>query len=117
RTHRHPYFRPRYARIARTFHAHHFACSGGAMSSRRIRKGDDVIVNTGKDRGRRGAVLEVLPNDRVLVEGLNIVKKHVRPNPNEGIQGGIEPREMPLHVSKVMLYNPQTGKGERVGFK
>jgi len=87
------------------------------MSSRRIRKGDDVIVNTGKDRGRRGAVLEVLPNDRVLVEGLNIVKKHVRPNPNEGIQGGIEPREMPLHVSKVMLYNPQTGKGERVGFK
>lgn len=87
------------------------------MSSKRIRKGDDVIVNAGKDRGRRGTVIALRNDDRVVVEGLNMAKKHVRPDPNQGIQGGIEAREMPLHISNVMLYNPQTQKGERVGFK
>lgn len=87
------------------------------MSSKRIRKGDEIIVNTGKDRGRRGTVLGLRGEDRVLVEGVNLAKKHVRPDPNSGIQGGIEAREMPLHISNVMLYNPQTEKGERVGFK
>lgn len=87
------------------------------MSSQRIRRDDEVIVNAGKDRGRRGTVLEVGKDGRVLVEGINMAKKHIRPDPNQGIQGGIEPREMPLHISNVMLYNPQTEKGERVGFK
>ncbi len=87
------------------------------MSARRIRKGDEVIVGSGKDRGRRGTVLVVRADDRVLVEGLNIAKKHVKPDPNQGIQGGIEEREMPLHVSNVMVYNPQSQKGERIGFK
>ena len=83
----------------------------------KIRKGDEVIVIAGKDRNRRGTVLQIIDNERVLIEGINIAKKHVRPDPNAGIQGGIEEREMPLHVSNVMLYNPQTEKGERVGFK
>jgi len=87
------------------------------MSAKRIRKGDDVIVNAGKDRGRRGTVIALRGEDRVVVEGLNMAKKHVRPDPNQGIQGGIEAREMPMHISNVMLYNPQTQKGERVGFK
>lgn len=87
------------------------------MSSSKIRNGDEVMVVSGKDRGRRGTVTRVLVNDKVVVEGINMVKKHVRPDPNAGIQGGIEEREMPLHVSNVMLYNPQTDKGERVGFK
>lgn len=87
------------------------------MSSQRIRKGDEVIVNAGKDRGRRGTVLAVRRDGRVLVEGINQAKKHVRPDPNQGIQGGIEAHEMPLNRSNVMLYNPQTDKGERIGFK
>lgn len=87
------------------------------MSSQRIRKGDQVIVNCGKDRGHRGTVLEIRQDDRVLVEGINMAKKHVKPDPNQGIQGGIEAREMPLHISNVMLYNQDTDKGDRVGFK
>jgi len=87
------------------------------MSSQRIRKGDQVIVNCGKDRGQRGTVLEVRQDNRVLVEGVNMAKKHVKPDPNAGIQGGIEAREMPLHISNVMLYNQATEKGDRVGFK
>lgn len=87
------------------------------MSMQRIRKGDEVILVAGKDKGRRGTVLEVRQDNRVLVEGLNIAKKHVKPDPNQGIAGGIEDREMPLHISNVMLYNPDSGRGERVGFK
>ena len=87
------------------------------MAMQRIRKGDEVIAIAGKDKGRRGTVLGVRDDGRVLVEGLNIAKKHVRPNPNEGIQGGIEDREMPLHASNVMLFNPQTEKGDRVGYR
>ncbi|UCG72675.1 MAG: 50S ribosomal protein L24 [Chromatiales bacterium] len=83
----------------------------------RLRKGDEVIVITGKDKGRRGTILNVIEDDRVLVENVNVVKKHQKPNPNAGIQGGIIEKEMPLDVSNVMLFNPQTGKGDRVGFR
>ena len=83
----------------------------------RLRKGDEVIVITGKDKGRRGTVLRMLDRDRVLVENINVVKKHQKPNPNAGVPGGIVEKEMPLDASNVMLFNPQTGKGDRVGFK
>ncbi len=82
----------------------------------KIRKGDEVIIRTGKDKGRRGTVLRILKDGRVLVEGVNVAKKHVRPNPNVGEPGGIVDREMPLEVSNVQVYNPKSKKGERVGF-
>jgi large subunit ribosomal protein L24 len=84
--------------------------------ARKIRKGDDVIVLAGKDKGKRGTVLRVL-DDKVVVENINLAKKHVKPNPNRGEQGGIIDKEMPLNVSNVALYNPATDKGDRVGFK
>jgi large subunit ribosomal protein L24 len=84
---------------------------------KKIRKGDTVILIAGRDKGRRGAVIEVLADDRVRVEGLNMVKKHQRPNPQVGQQGGIIEREAPLHVSNVLLFNPATQKGDRVGFR
>jgi large subunit ribosomal protein L24 len=85
---------------------------------RKIRKGDDVVVTTGKDNGKRGTVLRVLPEvDKLVVENVNIVKKHTKPNPQAGVAGGIVEKEMPVHVSNVMLYNPQTKKGDRVGFR
>lgn len=84
----------------------------------KIRKGDEVIVIAGKDKGRRGTVLRVLRDkDRVVVEGANIVKKHVRGNPQRGESGGILEREAPLHISNVALYNPKTEKADRVGIK
>ena len=83
----------------------------------KIRKGDKIEVLAGKDKGKQGTVLEVREDNRVLVEGVNMVKKHVRPNPNVGETGGIVDREAALHVSNVALVNPATGKGERVGFK
>ncbi len=83
----------------------------------RIRKGDDVVVIAGRDKGRRGTVVSFKGEDRVVVEGLNMVKKHVKPNPNLGIQGGIEEREAPIHLSNVMLFNPKTEKGDRVSYK
>ncbi|HEC29137.1 MAG TPA: 50S ribosomal protein L24 [Gammaproteobacteria bacterium] len=84
---------------------------------RRIKKGDEVIVITGKDKGRRGTVVNVLEDNRVVVENINIVKKHTKPNPNAGVAGGIIDKEMPINISNVMLYNPVTKKGDRVGFK
>ena len=84
----------------------------------RIKKGDDVIVIAGKDKGRRGTVLNVIPADeKVLVEGVNVVRKHQKPNPNAGVQGGIVEQERAIHVSNVMLFNPVSGKGDRVGIK
>lgn len=83
---------------------------------KRIRKGDEVIVTTGRSKGQKGAVLRVM-DDRLLVENVNMVKKHTRPDPNRGTQGGIIEREAPIHVSNVALYNPATGKGDRVAFK
>jgi large subunit ribosomal protein L24 len=85
---------------------------------RKIRKGDDVVVTNGKDSGKRGTVLRVLSDsDKLVVENVNIVKKHTKPNPQRGVPGGIVEKEMPIHVSNVMLYNPQTKKGDRVGFR
>ena len=82
----------------------------------KIRKGDQVVVTTGREKGKRGTVLRVLES-KVLVEGVNRVKKHQRPNPMKGQTGGIIEKEAPLHLSNVMLVNPATGKGDRVGFK
>jgi large subunit ribosomal protein L24 len=83
----------------------------------KIRKGDDVIVTAGRDKGKRGTVLRRLDAEHVIVEGINKVKKHQRPNPMKGIQGGIIDREMPIHVSNVALFNPQTKQADRVGIK
>ena len=83
----------------------------------KIRKGDEIVVITGKDKGRRGTVLEVLSDLRVLVEGINIAKKHQKPNPNMGVAGGIVDREMPLDISNVAVFNPKTKKGGRVGIQ
>jgi len=82
----------------------------------KIRKGDEVIVRTGKDKGRRGTVLEVFDDGRLLIEGVNLAKKHTKPNPNIGEQGGIVDKAMPLDVSNVLVFNPKSKKGERVGF-
>lgn len=83
----------------------------------KILKGDDVVVTTGRDKGRRGTVLRCLDDGYLLVEGVNRVKKHVRPNPMKGVAGGIVEKEMPIHLSNVALFNPATQKGGRVGFK
>ena len=84
---------------------------------RRIRKGDEVVVIAGKDKGKRGNVLRVMPNGRVVVSDVNMVKRHTKPNPGRGVPGGIVEKEMSVDASNVMLYNPQSGKGDRVGFR
>lgn len=83
----------------------------------KIRKGDEVIVIAGKDKGKRGAVVLRVDAEHVVVEGINRVKKHVKPNPVKGVVGGVVDKDMPLHVSNVSLYNPATKKADRVGFK
>ena len=84
---------------------------------RKIRKGDQVVLLSGRDKGRRGAVLQVLANGRLLVEGINKVKKHQKPNPQGGKQGGIVEKEMPLAASKVAIWNAAAKSGDRVGIK
>jgi large subunit ribosomal protein L24 len=84
---------------------------------RKIKKGDDVVVLTGKDKGKRGTVLRVLDDNHIVVENVNTVKKHQKPNPQRGVPGGIVDKEMPLHVSNVGLYNPAKDGADRVGFK
>ena len=83
----------------------------------KIRKGDEVIVITGKDKGKRGAVLTRVDAERLVVEGVNRAKKHVKPNPVKGVVGGIVEKDMPIHISNVALYNPATKKADRVGVK
>jgi large subunit ribosomal protein L24 len=83
----------------------------------KIRKGDEVIVTTGKDNGRRGTVLQIFDDGRVLIEGVNLAKKHVKPNPNIGEQGGIQDKAMPVDISNVLVFNPKSKKGERVGIR
>jgi large subunit ribosomal protein L24 len=83
----------------------------------KIRKGDDVVVIAGRDKGKRGAVLVRVDEEHLLVEGVNRVKKHVRPNPMKGQAGGIVEKEMPIHLSNVALFNPATQKADRVGVK
>jgi len=84
---------------------------------RKIKKGDDVIIISGKDKGKRGTVLTMVDSDLVVIEGVNKVKKHQRPNPNKGSPGGIVEMEKPSHISNVAIYNPSTQKPDRVGFK
>jgi large subunit ribosomal protein L24 len=83
----------------------------------KIRKGDDIIVRTGKDKGKSGRVTKILKDDKVLVEGINQVKKNQKPNPNAGVSGGIIVKDMPIDISNIGLYNPATKKADRVGFK
>ena len=83
----------------------------------KIRKGDEVVVITGKDKGKRGTVLIRVDEDHVLVEGVNRAKKHVKPNPMKGVAGGIVDKDMPIHLSNVALFNHATKKADRVGFK
>jgi large subunit ribosomal protein L24 len=83
----------------------------------KIRKGDEVIVIAGRSKGQRGTVLKRLDDNRLLVENVNMIKKHVKPNPNTGETGGIIDREAPIQQSNVMIFNPQTEKGDRIGFK
>jgi large subunit ribosomal protein L24 len=84
---------------------------------RKIRKGDDVVVLTGKDKGKRGTVLRVVDDGHVVVENVNMVKKHQKPNPQRGEPGGILDKEMPLHISNIGLYNPVKDGPDRVGFR
>lgn len=83
----------------------------------KIKKGDEIVVIAGKDKGRRGSVLRVTKGGRLVVENMNMVKRHTKPNPNAGQPGGIIDKEMPMDVSNVMLWNADTSKGDRVGFK
>ena len=83
----------------------------------KIRKGDKVILNTGKDKGKQGIVLNILKNNRVVVEGLNMVKKHTKPNPAKGDQGGLVSKEMPINISNIAIYNSKSNKTDKVNFK
>lgn len=84
---------------------------------KRIHKGDEVIVTTGRSKGTRGHVIRVLEKDRLLVENVNMVKRHTKSDPGRDVQGGIIEKEAPIHVSNVAMFNPGTGKADRVGFK
>ncbi|HIO91368.1 MAG TPA: 50S ribosomal protein L24 [Leucothrix mucor] len=84
---------------------------------KKIRKGDNIVVISGKDNGRQGKVSQVLSNGKVLVQGVNLAKKHQKGNPNAGIAGGIIDKELPINISNIMVVNSATGKGDRVGIK
>lgn len=84
---------------------------------RKLQKGDEVIVITGKDKGKRGAISKVLDSGRVMVENINVVRKHQKPNPNLGVPGGIVDKEMPVDASNVAIFNSASGKADRVGFQ
>ena len=84
---------------------------------RKIRKGDEVIVIAGRDKGKRGTVLRRVDDDHLLVDGVNVVKKHVKPNPMKGTAGGVVDKTMPIHQSNVAIYNAATSKADRVGIK
>jgi len=83
----------------------------------KIRKGDQVIVLTGRDKGKRGTVTQRVDEEKVLVEGVNVVKKHVKPNPMKGTTGGVVDKTLPIHQSNLAIFNPATGKADRVGIK
>lgn len=84
---------------------------------RKVKKGDDVIVIAGKDKGKRGTVARLIGPDRLIIENINIIKRHVKPNPARGISGGIVEKEAALHISNIALFNPVTKKADRVGFR
>lgn len=81
----------------------------------KIKQGDEIVVRVGKDRGKRGKVSQIAANGIVLVEGINVAKKNQKPNPNQGVSGGIIEKEMPIHISNLGIYNPETGKPDRIG--
>ncbi|MEN8177335.1 MAG: 50S ribosomal protein L24 [Pseudomonadota bacterium] len=83
----------------------------------KIKKGDEIVVLAGKDKDKRGTVIKMVGDDRVVVENINMAKKHTKPNPNKGEPGGILDKEMPMHISNIALFNPATGKADRAGFK
>ena len=83
----------------------------------KIRKGDDVVVLSGRDKGKRGTVLQIIENNRILVDNVNVIKKHVKPNPNRGETGGIIEKEAPIQISNVALFNPNSNNADRVGYK
>ena len=83
----------------------------------KIRKGDDVVVLSGRDKGKRGTVLQIIANNRILVDNVNVIKKHVKPNPNRGETGGIIEKEAPIQISNVALFNPNSNRADRVGYK
>lgn len=87
------------------------------MGMSKIRKGDEVIVIAGRDKGKRGTVSRIISGEQLLVEGVNVVKRHTRPNPSKGTTGGIIEKEMPIHRSNIALYNPQLSKADRIGIK
>jgi len=84
---------------------------------RKIRKGDDVIIIAGKDKGKRGNVTRLVSSERIIVDGVNMVKRHTKGNPQQGVPGGIIDKEAPLHISNVAIYNAKADKADRVGFK
>jgi large subunit ribosomal protein L24 len=83
----------------------------------KLKKGDQVVVLTGRDKGKRGTIAQRVDEDRIVVDGVNLVKKHVKPNPMKGTTGGVVDKTMPIHQSNVAIYNPATGKADRVGVK
>ena len=83
----------------------------------KIRKGDDVVVLSGRDKGKRGTVLQIIENNRILVDNVNVIKKHVKPNPNRGETGGIIEKEAPIQISNVAIFNPNSDRADRVGYK
>ena len=83
----------------------------------KLKKGDSVIIISGKDKGKKGEIIKVIEPDKLLVTNINLAKKHVKPNPNKEETGGIIEREMPLHISNVMMLNPITKKRDKIGFK
>jgi large subunit ribosomal protein L24 len=84
---------------------------------KKLKKGDSVIIISGKDKGKKGEILKVIEPDKLVISNINLAKKHVKPNPNKQETGGILEREMPMHISNVMVLNPLTKKGDRIGFK
>src|SRR4029079_13953034 len=98
-------------------HENCFSRAGGPVDMERIKKGDEVVVLTGRDKGKRGTVVRRVDKDHVIVEGVNRAKKHAKPNPMKGQTGGIVDKDMPIHVSNVALFNPATQKADQVAFK
>lgn len=83
----------------------------------KLKRDDEVVVLAGKDKGKRGKVRKIVDSDRVIVAGVNMIKKHTRPNPQAGVQGGIVEREAPIQVSNVAIFNPETNRGDRIGYR
>ena len=121
----HPYFWAGHSRAPRReIHENHFPCAGSDLSRdgedltmAKLKRDDEVVVIAGKDKGKRGTVRRVLDSDQVIVSGVNMMKKHTKPNPQAGVTGGIVEQEAPIQASNLAVYNSKSGKGERVGYR